>query len=48
MLFTLSTTNGQSGTLAADLPFDYASTVGYRFVHDALHRHHDQELTTKT
>ena len=28
MLFTLSTTNGQSGTLAADLPFDYASTAG--------------------
>jgi hypothetical protein len=28
MLFTLSTTNGQTGTLVADLPFDSASTAG--------------------
>jgi hypothetical protein len=28
MLFTLSTSNGQSGTLIADLPFDYSSTAG--------------------
>ena len=28
MLFTLSTSNGTSGTLAADIPFDYVSTAG--------------------
>ena len=28
MLFTLTTTNGTSGTLDAVLPYDYASTAG--------------------
>jgi hypothetical protein len=28
MLFTLSTTNGLTGTLTADIPYDYASTAG--------------------
>ena len=28
MLFTLSTTNGLTGTLAADIPYDYSSTAG--------------------
>ncbi len=28
MLFTLSTTNGSTGTLTADIPYDYSSTAG--------------------
>ena len=28
MLFTLSTTNGATGTLVADIPYDYSSTAG--------------------